>query len=284
MELRTGEPGYVHGYSEREAQRLVDQADSVRELLHHDTEFPPDSRILEVGCGVGAQTVAIASRNLDARFISFDKATDSVLLAADSVREAGVDNVHLVCADLFGAPFPAASFDYVFVSYLLEHLPDPVAALSAVSALLRPNGRILVVEGDHGSCYFHPRTPEAICAWNCLIQVQAGLGADSEIGRRLYPLLRTAGFEDVEVSPRMVYADASCPDTQDAFVLRTIVPMVEGVREQALQAGMMSEEEWEKGVSDLRKTGTSKSGTFCYTFFKAGGRKPAEGTLKDAAF
>ncbi len=50
---------YVHGYGEREAQRLMDQAESVRALIHHDTEFPPDSRILEVACGVGAQTVAM---------------------------------------------------------------------------------------------------------------------------------------------------------------------------------------------------------------------------------
>jgi len=266
----------VHGYSEREAQRLLDQADSVRKLIHDDTEFRPSSRVLEVGCGVGAQTVAVASRNPSSSFVSFDRAIDSVLLAADSVRGAGVGNVHLICADLFQAPFPTAFFDYVFVSYLLEHLPDPVTALSVLSTLMRPGGRILVVEGDHGSCYFHPRTPEAVRAWDCLIRVQADFGADSEIGRRLYPLLRNAGFEDVEVSPRMVYADASRPGTQDAFVLRTIVPMVEGVREEVLRGGMMTEEEWEKGVSDLRKTGTSESGTFCYTFFKARARKRAD--------
>ena len=47
---------YVHGYSEREAQRLNDQANTIAELLHYDSVWPAGSMILEAGCGVGAQT------------------------------------------------------------------------------------------------------------------------------------------------------------------------------------------------------------------------------------
>ena len=270
-----GEPrAYVHGYGEREAQRLMDQATSVRDLIHHDTQFPPDSRILEVACGVGAQTVAMAQRLPACRFVSFDKTPQSVGLAAERVRIAELQKVHLLTADLFEAPFKPESFDVLFVSYLLEHLSDPLAALTSLKALLRPGGDLLVVEGHHGSCYFHPDTPEAIRAWQCLIEVQAELGCDSEIGRRLHPLLQSAGFEDVRVSPRMVYADESRPLVQHQFVLQTIVPMVEGVRTEALAKGLMSPIEWEKGVADLRETGLSSKGTFCYTFFKASATKP----------
>ena len=264
---------YVHGYGEREAQRLMDQAESVSDLIHHDTEFPPDSRILEVACGVGAQTVAMAQRLPACRFVSFDKIPQSVGLAAERVRTAGLQEVHLLTADLFEAPFKPESFDVLFVSYLLEHLPDPLAALISLKTLLRPGGTLLVVEGDHGSCYFHPDTPEAIRAWKCLIEVQAGLGCDSEIGRRLHPLLQSAGFENVRVSPRMVYADKSRPLMQHQFVLQTIVPMVEGIRIEALAKNLMSPIEWEKGVADLRETGLSSKGTFCYTFFKASAKK-----------
>lgn len=264
---------YVHGYGEREAQRLMDQAESVSDLIHHDTEFPPDSRILEVACGVGAQTVAMAQRLPACRFVSFDKIPQSVGLAAERVRTAGLQEVHLLTADLFEAPFKPESFDVLFVSYLLEHLPDPLAALISLKTLLRPGGTVLVVEGDHGSCYFHPDTPEAIRAWKCLIEVQAGLGCDSEIGRRLHPLLQSAGFENVRVSPRMVYADKNRPLMQHQFVLQTIVPMVEGIRTEALAKSLMPPIEWEKGVSDLRETGLSSKGTFCYTFFKASAKK-----------
>lgn len=47
---------YVHGYSKKESHRLADQADTLAELLHYDTFYPPGSRVLEAGCGTGAQT------------------------------------------------------------------------------------------------------------------------------------------------------------------------------------------------------------------------------------
>jgi SAM-dependent methyltransferase len=267
---------YVHGYGEREAQRLLDQANSVKDLIHHDTLFPPSSVVLEVGCGVGAQTVTVASQSPGTRFICFDKTPESVTLAAQRVGTAGLQDVHLLSCDLFAPPFEPESFDCLFVSYLLEHLPNPVDALASLSTLLRPGGDVLVVEGDHGSCYFHPSTLEAVRVWNCLIDVQAALGGDSQIGRRLYPLLHAAGLEDVRVSPRMVYADSSRPHVQDRFVMQTIVPMVEGVRDRALSEGSVSSTEWDKGIEDLKATGSDPEGTFCYTFFKAWARKPSK--------
>jgi len=51
---------YVHGYSDREKKRLVDQATTLTDLLHRDTSYAPGSMVLEVGCGVGAQTLALA--------------------------------------------------------------------------------------------------------------------------------------------------------------------------------------------------------------------------------
>lgn len=265
---------YVHGYGEREAQRLLDQADSVRDLIHHDSEFPSGSTVLEVGCGVGAQTVAMARRGPGCRLVSFDKVPGSVVRAAERVRKAGVEGVCLLAGDLFAPPFRPESFDCLFISYLLEHLPDPMGALASLDTLLRPGGEVLVVEGDHGSCTFHPSTPEAVRVWRCLIEVQARLGGDSQIGRRLHPLLHDAGFEDVRVSPRQVYADRSRPRVQEQFVLKTIVPMVEGVRDQAIALGLISPREWGEGIRDLKVTGSDPRGTFCYTFFKAHARKP----------
>lgn len=273
--MRAVGSSYVHGYSVRETQRLDDQAASVRDLIHHDTAYPPGERVLEVACGVGSQTHTLVSRNPGTRFVSFDLVPDSVRQAAARVRTQGLRNVQLLAADLFALPFPSAAFRYVFVSYLLEHLSNPLRALSALKDSLEPGGVITVVEGDHGSCYFSPGDPAARRAWECLIRVQAALGGDSLIGRRLYPLLRAAGFEDVAVSPRMVYADRSHPDRMDRFVAKTIVPMVEGVEQRVLADGLMAREDWEAGLAHLRALARSPEGTFCYTFFKAIGRKPA---------
>lgn len=260
---------YVHGYTPREAQRLHDQAASVRELLHADTRYAAGELVLEPGCGVGAQTVTLAAGSPQARFISLDLAPESVAAARELVRAEGLTNVEFAVADLYNLPCADAGFDHIFLCYVLEHLPDPEGALAALRRVLRPGGTITAIEGDHGSCYFHPDTPAARAAWQCLIDVQAALGGDSLIGRRLYPLLTGAGFREVRVSPRMVYADASRPALRHGFVGQTITPMVEGVREQALAAGMIDEKTWERGIAELYAIPESDEGTFCYTFFKA---------------
>ena len=61
-------PAYGHGYSEREPERLYDQAGSVRNLVHQGTSYPPGSKVLEAGCGVGAQTVTLAQNSPEVLF------------------------------------------------------------------------------------------------------------------------------------------------------------------------------------------------------------------------
>jgi SAM-dependent methyltransferase len=270
---------YVHGYGEREAERLGDQADVLAELLHHDTIYPAGARVLEAGCGIGSQTRFLAVNSPQARFTCLDISHDSLAQAQAAAAARGLTNLEFRQGDLYHPPLAEASFDHVFVCFVLEHLADPLAALAQLRRALKPGGSLTVIEGDHGSCYFHPETPLARRAWQCLIDAQAGLGADSLIGRRLYPLLRAAGFEAVSVSPRMVYSDHSRPRQEEGFVRRTIIPMVQGVREQALAAGMMAPEAWEQGIKELHATAAS-GGTFLYTFFKGTARAPAPALAK----
>jgi SAM-dependent methyltransferase len=264
---------YVHGYSPREAERLHDQADTLRELLHHDSAWPNGSRVLEGGTGVGATTAIVAAGNPRVRFVSLDFAPESLRRAREDLVAAGLRNVALARGDLYRLPFAEGTFDHVFVCFVLEHLARPLAALAELRRVLRPGGTLTAVEGDHGSCYFHPETPAARAAWQCLIRAQAELGGDSLIGRRLQPLLRAAGLREVSVSPRMVYCDAARPQWLDGFVLKTIIPMVEGVREHALAHGYIDAATWAQGIADLHATGTAPEGTFCYAFFKGVGVK-----------
>jgi hypothetical protein len=80
-----------------------------------------------------------------------------------------------------------------------------------------------------------------------------------------------AGVKEVRVSPRLVYCDDSRPAWVEGFVRRTIIPMVQGVRGQALEAGMMHPDEWDQGIAQLHQTATAQ-GSFLYTFFKGVGR------------
>ena len=263
---------YVHGYSAAESQRLSDQASTLSDLLHHDSVFHPDGLVLEAGCGTGAQTVIVALQNPRCNFVSIDIAEDSLAKAEENIQKKKIRNVRFRVADVFNLPFDNESFDHVFVCFLLEHLREPIGALTSLKRVLREGGTITVIEGDHGSAYYHPRSSAAQATIQCLIDVQALMGGNSLIGRELYPLMVTAGFKDVSVSPRIVYADASKPEMVDGFTRKTFIAMVEGVREQAIGNRLITETEWSQGIADLYRSADSE-GTFCYTFFKAVGRK-----------
>ncbi len=259
---------YVHGYSERETERLHDQANTLKELLHHNTIYPKGSKVLEAGCGVGAQTITLAKNSPDAEFTSIDISPDSIKKARNLIEKEKISNVHFRQASIFNLPFEEESFDHVFVCFVLEHLQEPVKALTELRKVLKTGGFLTVIEGDHGSCYFHPETSEALQAWQCLIRVQAHLKANSLIGRQLYPLLNKARLKKISVSPRMVYVDSSKPELVDGFIRKTIIAMVEGVKKQALELKLIDKASWNKGIQDLHKVAESPEGTFCYTFFK----------------
>ncbi|HYN71523.1 MAG TPA: class I SAM-dependent methyltransferase, partial [Nakamurella sp.] len=268
--------GYVHGYDHDENSRLADQAGTLVDLLHADTAYPAGSLVLEAGCGVGAQTVTLAERSPDARFISIDVSAGSLAQAQRRADDAGLRNVEFRQADIHASPFADGSFDHVFVCFVLEHLPRPVEALTQLGALLRPGGTITVIEGDHGSAYFHPDSAAARAAIHCQVQLQALAGGNALVGRQVYPLLVAAGFDAVHVSPRTVYVDSGRPALVDGFTRKTFTAMVEGVRQQAIDAGLTDPETFDAGILALRRT-TQPDGVFCYTFFKGVAEKRPRG-------
>ncbi len=263
---------YVHGYSSAEANRLNDQADSLAELLHYDSVWEEEAIILEAGCGVGAQTKSVAPKNKRSQFISIDISLTSIDQAKSLAQSRSIKNVIFRQADIFNLPFEDNFFDHVFVCFVLEHLSNPVQALYKLKKVLKPEGTLTLIEGDHGSTYFHPDSEAARKAIQCQVEIQKQNGGDANIGRKLYPILEEAGFEDIGVSPRQVYVDDSNPKWVEGFTKNTFTAMIRGVSEEAILGNLISKREMEKGINDLYKTAQG-GGTFCYTFFKGVGRK-----------
>ena len=191
-------PGYVHGYSPGEARRLGDQADTLAGLLHAGTSYPAGSRVLEVGCGVGAQTVHLVAGSPAARLTAVDISAASLARARAAVAASAPGAVvRWQQADLFDLPFADGAFDHLFVCFVLEHLADPAAAAAGLRRVLAPGGTITVIEGDHGSAFFHPDSPAARAAIGCLVALQAAAGGNGLLGRQLQPLLAAAGYRDI---------------------------------------------------------------------------------------
>ena len=127
-----------------------------------------------------------------------------------------------------------------------------------------------VIEGDHGSAYFHPDSAAAHAAIDCQVQLQANAGGDALIGRRVYPLMVEAGLADVRVSPLVVYADGGRPEWAEGFTRQHV--RRDGRGRARARAGRRDDRrrEFDTGVRDLYRA-AEPDGTFSYTFFKGTG-------------
>lgn len=263
---------YIHGYSNAEAQRLQDQAQTVADFIHWDSHWPSGESVLEAGCGVGAQTKIIATLNPECRFTAIDISPQSLEQAEQAVLQLGLTNVSFARQDVEQLSYRNDSFDHIFVCFLLEHLSVPTKALQELYRILKPGGTITVVEGDHGSTFFHPDHPAARRVVEAQVQLQQQNGGNANIGRQLYPLLDGCGFRDIQVSPRQIYVDDSKPVLVEGFIRNTFTAMIQGIGEDAVAAQIVSNSEMTSGVEALLRT-ASGGGTFSYTFFKANAGK-----------
>jgi len=258
---------YIHGYSNEESKRLYDQANSIADFLHWDSKWEAGATILEAGCGVGAQTKIIAKQNPDCQFVCVDFAQKSLEKAAKLAKEEGLPNTQFLNEDLTKLSFKTASFDHIFLCFVLEHVPSPSQILRELKRVLKPNGTITVIEGDHGSVYFHPESKMARKVINAQVVLQAQKGGNANIGRTVYPLLQQAEFVEIQVSPRQIYVDDAKPALVEGFTLNTFTAMIKGIRNAAIAEKLMTPTEFQQGIQDLEQTANG-GGTFCYTFFK----------------
>ena len=188
--------GYVHGYGTPEQERLVEQAEHWRNRLIRDgTQLEPGTRVLELGCGVGAVLAVLGQEFPGISLVGVDIEPKQLDFARGHLERAGVE-ASLVEADALALPFPDASFDHVWTMWFLEHVADPVAVLGEARRVLAPGGRVTAIEVDYSTCRAEPSTPPFETLIRAMI---AGMDASgwSDAGTRLPGWLREAGFHDV---------------------------------------------------------------------------------------
>lgn len=260
--------GYVHGYSTEEGERLNRQAGILSGFIHANAIFAPGSRVLEAGCGVGAQTVQLAQRNPRVEFVALDRSQESLTIARERVAELALTNVQLQLGDLHALPFADAEFDGAFLCFVLEHLAEPERALREIHRVMRPGARLHAFEGDHGSVLTWPDDPAVVAMVAAISRLQKLEGGDACLGRRLTPLLRSAKFQAVATEPCVAYADDTRPRWVEEFSKATIAEMFALQEAGVLARGLMSETEWRAGMRGVRRA-AEPGGTFSYTFYRA---------------
>jgi len=154
-------------------------------------------RILDVGCGPGTLTVDLARRVASGHVVGIDVAAAVVAEAAAHARSTGVANVSFVAGDFRDAGLEPGSFDVVHAHQVLQHLRDPVGAMTAMATLARPGGILAARDGDYLGFTWAPHD-EHLDRWRQVyLDVTRRNGADADAGRWLLQWAHAAGWEDV---------------------------------------------------------------------------------------
>ena len=190
---------YLHGHHDSvlRSHRWRTAENSAGYLL---ARLPTDARVLDVGCGPGTITVDLAARVPDGQVTGIDAAGDVLALARQEADRRGQTNVRFEVGDVYDLGYDDGTFDVVHAHQVLQHLSDPVAALTEMRRVCRPGGLVAARDGDYGGFFWFPDDP-GLTEWQELYRnVARALGGEPDAGRRLPFWARQAGFAAIEAS------------------------------------------------------------------------------------
>lgn len=193
-------PGYAD-------PRYLDVAETfLRPIKHRSHELmrvSPGHTVLDLGCGVGLDTLALAERvGPSGHVYGIDRDEDMVAEANRRTRQAGLEKcVSHQPGEATELPFPDGFFDSCRTERMLMHVKDASAVIAEMVRLLKPGGWLVLVEPDWGTLSIASENPELE---RRLARVRAEQYLrNGYIGRQLFGLLRQANLRElsVEVSP-----------------------------------------------------------------------------------
>lgn len=246
--MTTG-PGYVDPAYLDAAARL---ASGGKRLSYERMEIGAGAAVLDVGCGPATDTLTLASLvGPRGQVAGVDQDAAMVAEADRRAAAAGVaDRVEHRQGDATALPFEDDRFDAVRSERLLMHLPDPEAALREMVRVARPGGRIVVLDTDWGTRSVD--TPETELERR-MARVLAELCLrNGYSGRRLYGMMKRAGFADVGVDVVPLHVTD--------YGLWRLLSRLDTAGEQAVAAGWMTADEVARLDASWRAQGDA--GTF----------------------
>jgi SAM-dependent methyltransferase len=155
-------------------------------------------RVLDVGCGGGDVTFDLASLvGLTGSALGIDIDETKIELARADAEQVGVTNVEFRVGDLTDG-LGEATYDAIYVRFVLTHLRDPEAAVGIMRRALRPGGRLIVEDVDFRGSFCEPEHPDFERYEEIYEESARRNGGDPWIALRLPAMLVSAGFERVQ--------------------------------------------------------------------------------------
>jgi len=117
-----------------------------RRLLVASAAVKPGERVLDVATGTGDVALEFARRTRAARIAGLDPSSGMLDVGREKLARANGAPIDLVEGDALALPFADASFDVVTIAFGLRNLPDYARGIGEMTRVLRPGGRLVVLE------------------------------------------------------------------------------------------------------------------------------------------
>jgi ubiquinone/menaquinone biosynthesis C-methylase UbiE len=155
-----------------------------------DLDLPAGAKVVEIGCGTGAISRAVAAR----RGIGEVTGVDPSPAFIDRARglAAGLANISFRQGNGRDLPLPDASYDLAVLHTVLSHAPDPQDVLAEAFRVLHQGGQLAVFDGDYNT--MSVATGEVDPLQACVVAMMQNFLNDPWIVRRLPGMIATAGF------------------------------------------------------------------------------------------
>jgi ubiquinone/menaquinone biosynthesis C-methylase UbiE len=207
--------------------------------------------VLDLGCGTGVVTRAIAARDGFAGTVTGIDQSPAFIAAAERLAlDDGLgDRVAFVVGDAHALDLPSASFDAAVAHTLVSHVRDPFAVLAEAARVIRPGGSVAVFDGDYASLTFGCDDPQL--GQTMERAVQSIIMSSPRVMRELPRLLPKAGLQ-LMATQAHVYAEAG----SSGFMLN----LAETYGPLAASTGLVPAADVDAWLADQRRA--AQDGTF----------------------
>lgn len=262
--------GYLHGFTSQEQERLHRQARFLEHRVHDRLPFRRSKKLIEIGCGVGAQTEILLRHFPDIHVTGVDRSEPNLDAARRRVESLtwAQGRHEFVLSNAERLQFEADRFDSAFLCWILEHVGDPALVLSEARRVLRPGSPLVVTEVQNASFFLDPYSPRTLTYWMAFNDYQLEIGGDPFVGAKLGNLLQAVGYRDITTEVRTIHLDNRTPGERAEFLAYWSELLLSGA--PGLEAaGKVSSEVVEGMKRELADVAHDPDAVFFYSFVQA---------------
>jgi ubiquinone/menaquinone biosynthesis C-methylase UbiE len=259
---------YLHGYRPEERERLRRQAAFLAGKVHDGLPFASCRKLLEVGCGVGAQSELLLQSFPQVKLVGIDVNAAQVDTAAHRLGPAFGARAEFRCMDARRMAFEDRTFDGAFLCWVLEHVAEPEHVLAEVRRVLRPGAPIVCTEVLNATLFVHPPSPHLAAYWAAYNAHQAAIGGDPYVGAKLGNLLSSSGFREVATHAPPYFLDRRDPGAR-ANMFAYFEDLLLSAAPGLVESGRVTPAIVEAMREELALAGRASDGVFFYVIVRA---------------